>query len=328
MTQEEMSLKLEEILASTPQINIIQNTILTMYNKLEEYCGEVNVLVSGGSDSDIIVHLVNLIPHNCNINYVFFDTGIEYEATKEHLDYLEEKYNIQIHRRKAFLPVPLAVKKYGVPFLAKRQSDYIGRLQNHNFDWDYNITLEEGKEKFGTCETALKWWTNTSGEKSSFNICKSKLLKEYMSENPPDFKISNKCCDYAKKKTSKMCDEEFKPILKILGIRRAESGLRSYVYKNCFSPNHDGIPEYRPLFFWTDDDKAEYQKHYDIQYSKCYTEYGLKRTGCAGCPFGSRYNEELEIIKEYEPKLYKAVLNIFGKGYEYCNNYREYKNKN
>ena len=36
------------------------------------------------------------------ITYVWFDTGIEYQKTKEHLLYLEEKYNITIHE----LPLP------------------------------------------------------------------------------------------------------------------------------------------------------------------------------------------------------------------------------
>ena len=316
---------IEKVLAEAPAVQVIQKTIMTMHSKLQEATGNVTMLVSGGSDSDTMIHLVNLIPHDCSIVYVFFDTGIEYQATKDHLDDLENAYGIKIHRRKAKVPVPLAVKRYGVPFLSKRSSDYIGRLQKHNFDWDLDITLEEGLEKFGKCETALRWWTNDHGEKSSFNIDRNKLLKEFMAQNPPQFKISNKCCDYAKKATSHQCDEEFRPTLKMIGIRRAEGGARAQAYKNCFSPNYGGVPEYRPLFFWTDADKEVYRKHYGIRYSRCYTEYGLKRTGCAGCPFGSGYNEELEVIRQHEPKLYKAALNIFGASYDYCNAYRAFK---
>ncbi len=55
-----------------------------------------------------------------------------------------------------------------------------------------------------------------------------------------------------------------------------------------------------------------------------YVEYGLKRTGCVGCPFNPRINEELEIIEKYEPKLYTAAVNIFGKSYEYTRKYREF----
>ena len=64
-----------------------------------------------------------------------------------------------------------------------------------------------------------------------------------------------------------------------------------------------------------------------MQNSRCYTEYGLKRTGCAGCPFGKDFEFELEVIQKYEPKLYKAVNNIFGDSYEYTRKYREFYKK-
>lgn len=64
--------------------------------------------------------------------------------------------------------------------------------------------------------------------------------------------------------------------------------------------------------------------YYNVTHSKCYIEYGLKRTGCAGCPFGRDFEYELEVIKKYEPKLYKAVNNIFGKSYEYTRKYKQF----
>ena len=39
--------------------------------------------------------------------------------TKEHLDYLEQKYGIKIKRLKPEKPIPTCVKQYGVPFLSK-----------------------------------------------------------------------------------------------------------------------------------------------------------------------------------------------------------------
>lgn len=44
-----------------------------------------------------------------------------------------------------------------------------------------------------------------------------------------------------------------------------------------------------------------------------------------GCPFNPKVNEELEIIRENEPKLYNAAVNIFGKSYEYTREYREFQ---
>lgn len=71
-------------------------------------------------------------------------------------------------------------------------------------------------------------------------------------------------------------------------------------------------------------DKLDYEKQRNVIHSKCYTEYGLKRTGCAGCPFGKNFEQELKIIEEYEPKLFKAVNNIFGDSYEYTRKYKEF----
>ena len=45
-------------------------------------------------------------------------------------------------------------------------------------------------------------------------------------------------------------------------------------------------------------------------------EYGLKRTGCAGCPYGRNFEEELEIMQQHEPKLFKAVNFVFKDSYE------------
>lgn len=56
----------------------------------------------------------------------------------------------------------------------------------------------------------------------------------------------------------------------------------------------------------------------------CYTEYGLTRTGCAGCPFGRDFEQELSVIEQYEPKLFKAVNNIFGDSYEYTRKYKAF----
>ena len=54
-------------------------------------------------------------------------------------------------------------------------------------------------------------------------------------------------------------------------------------------------------------------------------EYGLKRTGCCGCPFSKTLNFENNVLKEYEPKLYKAVMNVFKDSYEYTQQYKKFR---
>ncbi len=188
-------------------------------------------------------------------------------------------------------------------------------------------------KKYPKCKTALQWWCNAYytaendvQQMSRFSISRNKWLKEFLMQNPPDFPISNKCCEYAKKKPAKRFIKETYADLEITGIRKAEGGIRSANYKSCFSESKSkGCNTYRPIFWYTDSDKRDYEKFYGVEHSRCYTEYGLKRTGCVGCPFDQKINEELDVIMQNEPKLYQAAINIFGKSYEYTRKYHEFQ---
>lgn len=297
------------------------------YNYLDLCMGRAACFLSGGSDSDIMLDILYKLDIFKKIEYVFFDTGIEYEATKQHLNYLENKYGIQIKRVKAIKTVPTSCREYGVPWFSKFVSEMMGRLQNHNFEWEdepFDILIK----RYPKCSSALKWWCNMNGEKSSFNISKNKLMKEFIIANPPNFRISNKCCLYAKKNVGQKYCKENNIELAILGLRKSEGGIRSFAYDTCFSDGFEtnkSYSEWRPLFWLNDSDKEEYKIHNNITYSDCYEIYGLNRTGCFGCPFGSNFESELIAIEEYEPNLFKAANNIFGKSYEYTRKYREFK---
>lgn len=283
--------------------------------------------ISGGSDSDIMLDIIHKADQKHEVSYIFFDTGLEYEATKKHLKFLEDKYNIQIKKYKAKMPIPLTCKKYGQPFLSKYISEMIQRLQRHNFKWE-DKPFEQLLEEYPKCKSALKWWCNLHGEKSRFNINYYKSLKEFMILNPPNFLISNKCCDFAKKKVAKKALEEEQSNLTITGVRKAEGGIRNTAYSTCFSPaDVTAIASFRPMFWFTNADKTKYENACGIVHSECYTKYGLTRTGCAGCPFGQDFENELEIIKQYEPKLFNAVNKIFGDSYEYTRKYKEFRSE-
>ena len=288
--------------------------------------------ISGGSDSDIVLDLIHKIDENNKVTYFWIDTGLEYTATKEHLDYLEQKYGIEIIRLKPDKPIPTCVREYGIPFLSKYVSEQMMRLQAHNFQWE-DEPLEVLLKKYPKCKIALQWWCNAyytaeNGvqQMSRFSISRNKWLKEFLIQNPPDFPISNKCCEHAKKKPAKQFIKDMGADLEITGIRKAEGGIRSANYKTCFSEcKSKGCNTYRPIFWYTDSDKHDYEEFYKIEHSRCYTEYGLKRTGCVGCPFSKHINEELAVIGKYEPDLYKAAMHIFGKSYEYTAKYREFQ---
>lgn len=81
------------------------------------------------------------------------------------------------------------------------------------------------------------------------------------------------------------------------------------------------------LFFGTCRIQKIYETHYNIQNSRCYGEYGLKRTGCAGCPYSKNFEDELEAMRQYEPQLYKAVNSIFSNSYTYTRSYWDFVQK-
>lgn len=184
-------------------------------------------------------------------------------------------------------------------------------------------------EKYQNCQSALNWWCNKNGvdgRASPYNIERVSGLKEYIIQNPPTFRISNKCCHYAKKLPAKKFKEEYDCDLNCVGIRRAEGGVRQTRYSSCYSAGVAIEPdEYRPLFWFSDKDKEEYKKHYGLNHSDCYEVWGMKRTGCAGCPYAQNFEDELKLVQQHEPKFYKAMISIFGDSYDYTRKFLEFR---
>ena len=309
----------------------INNAIRKIHANLMFRSERAMVSISGGADSDMMLDMIQALGPEQNypndeIHYVWFNTGIEYTATKRHLDYLEAKYGITIERRKANTPVPIGCKTWGQPFLSKRISQYISRLQAHGFQWE-NERFETLYARYPNCKAALRWWCNDFGEGSQLNIEKCRLLKEFMVENPPDFKISDRCCKGAKKDVAHDYLREIRATINIVGIRKAEGGARATAYNSCFDePSRRGeAAQFRPLFYITDQDKELYCKRRGVTHSDLYEKHGFVRTGCACCPFGSRFELELEAADKLDPGLAKAARNIFGAAYEYTRAYRRFK---
>lgn len=191
--------EITDLLQNTPNNIIITDNLIRAWHIINNPIYErICCSVSGGADSDIMLDICVKCDVSNKIDYIWFDTGLEYQATKEHLEFLENKYGIKIIKYKAEKPIPISCGTYGQPFLSKQISEYIHRLQNHNFQWE-DEPYEILSQKYPNCQIALKWWCNGRGENSTFNINRKKWLKEFMISTPPMFKISNKCCHYAKK---------------------------------------------------------------------------------------------------------------------------------
>lgn len=302
--------------------------ILDMLSKMHwvlGYYDKIMVAISGGSDSDTMLDAFQRLDFEKKITYVYHGTGMEYDAMKRHLEELEDKYQIKFERTAPIMPIPTCCRKYGVPFWSKRVSEYIYRLQRHGFQWE-DEPFEVLLARYPKCKAALRWWCNEyprrdNGAESSLNINYAPFLKEYMIANPPP-KISAKCCQKSKIDPAVKYEKEHDFDLSCTGVRKAEGGNRATSYKSCHSFACLGSrASYRPLFWLTDADKRDYKEHYGLRYADCYEVWGMKRTGCPGCPYGKEFEQELELMQKYEPKFYRAAIKVFGASYEYTRGY-------
>lgn len=300
---------------------------------------------SGGSDSDIMIDMIEktrklfeLPP----IKYVFFNTGLEMKATKDHVREVAKKYGVEIEEIRPKIGIVQATRQHGVPFVSKIMSAGLNEWQKKGVPLsiadeyaeaeDKAAKRQELRERYHNCESVINFLCccNSAGEPRpniQLVINSSKYMLDFIKDTPPDFKISAKCCDYCKKQIAHKVQKDYEMI--ITGERRDEGGMRSVPRKDntalCFGEQANGQFRLRPLYYVSDADKAWYKEYYGIRYSDAYEVYGLKRTGCCGCPISYKAIDDLEKIRPYEPNVVKAAWAIFGKSYEYRRKYIAYK---
>lgn len=302
---------------------------------------------SGGADSDIMIDLIErtrIIFRLPPVKYVFFNTGLEMQAIKDHVKERAIIYGVEIEEHRPKVNIVNATRRYGVPFVSKIMSGGLSEWQKKGVPLsiadeydkaeDKAAKRKELKERYPKCESLINFLCccNSAGDPRpniQLVINSSKYMRDFISEYPPDFKISAKCCDYCKKQVAHKVQKGYDMV--ITGERRDEGGMRSVPRKDntalCFTETADGQYRLRPLYYVSDKDKAWYKERYGIKYSDAYEVYGLTRTGCCGCPISYKAVDDLEKIRPYEPNVVKAAWNIFGKSYEYRMKYNEYKKR-
>jgi 3'-phosphoadenosine 5'-phosphosulfate sulfotransferase (PAPS reductase)/FAD synthetase len=300
---------------------------------------------SGGSDSDIMIDLIERVRAVFQlppVQYVFFNTGLEMQATKDHVARTAQKYGVEIRECRPRINIVQATRKYGVPFVSKIMSAGLGEWQKKQIPLsiaeeydraeDKAAKREELRRRYPKCESLINFLCccNAAGEPRpniQLVINSSKYMRDFIAEYPPDFQISADCCYYCKKQVAHYVQKDYEMI--ITGERRDEGGMRSVPRKDntalCFTETGDGQYRLRPLYYVSDADKAWYKDYYQIRYSDAYEVYGLTRTGCCGCPISYKAVEDLEKIRPYEPNVVKAAWNLFGKSYRYRELYNRYK---
>lgn len=302
---------------------------------------------SGGADSDILIDLIERVRKMFSlppVKYVFFNTGLEMKATKDHVKATAEKYGVEIRecRPKKGFDIVSATRRNGQPFVSKIMSAGLEGWQKKQIPLSIAAEYEQAenkiakrqelRERYPHCESTINFLCccNSAGEPRpniQLVINSSKYMRDFINECPPTFKISAKCCECCKKDVAHRIQKDFDMV--ITGERRDEGGMRSVPRKDnttmCFTETADGKYRLRPLYYVSDADKAWYKTTYNIKYSDAYEVYGLTRTGCCGCPISYKAVDDLESIRPFEPTLVKAAWNVFGDSYRYRQQYNAYK---
>lgn len=281
----------------------IEHTLRITYEHLNSH-ENIVISVSGGSDSDCVVHLIcNYFPeylYKCR--FVFIHTGLEWRATINHLKYLESKYNIKVETIRG-LSVVLSVKRYGVPVISKYHSQIIN---------GYTRDAPSAIQRINNSRTVARGYTFSLKQKQLAQAIKDRQIK-----------VSDKCCKYSKKQPFDRYVKQISCDLSITGERKMEGGIRAISYTSCFvCAKSKGYDKYMPLYWWDDKTKEDFKKAEGIRYSDCYEVYGMLRTGCCGCPCNSRVNHDLNIMRTYEPSLFKACMNVFGQSYKIMDEFK------
>ena len=254
---------------------------------------------SGGKDSTILHHLLDMALPNNQIPRVFIDTGIEYQLIREFVLNLA-KNDDRFIILKPSKNIKQTLEKYGYPFKSKEFAHHYGIYQ-----------------RSGKTESVLKFLQESSGANNKLIVCPTKLKPLFTEENKMPFKISSDCCRKMKKEPIKKWEKENHRFVAITGMRNAEGGQRASI-KGCVLTNKDGeLKRFHPLIKVNDDWEDWLIDTHTIALAPLYYQpYNFKRTGCKGCPFSLDLQEQLEVMELYMPNERKQCEFIWQPVYD------------
>ena len=105
---------------------------------------------SGGADSDILIDLIERTREIFSlppVKYVFFNTGLEMKATKDHVRAVAEKYGVTIEEHRPKVNIVTATRKHGVPFVSKIMSAGLSEWQKKGIPLSIAQEYEQAEDK-------------------------------------------------------------------------------------------------------------------------------------------------------------------------------------
>lgn len=267
----------------------------------EQYDLENNAYISfsGGKDSTILNHLIDLALPNNKIPRVFINTGIEYNDIIDFVNDLasnDDRFVII----KPNLPIKSTLEKYGYPFKSKQHSHNLSIYQNNRDKIEYTTTI---KKYLG-----LIYGTNK---------IKCPKMLEYQFSPQFNIKCSDKCCTKMKKEPVTKWQKDNNKTIALTGMRKSEGGQRASL-KGCIVTDKDNkVIKFHPLLVVDENFEKWFINQFNVKLCKLYYEpFNFIRTGCKGCPFNPFLQEQLDIMEELLPNEKKQCEYIWKPIYE------------
>lgn len=275
---------------------ILQDRLGVIRDTIHKY-GEENFYLSfsGGKDSTVVHHLLDMaIPGN-RIPRVFDDTGIEYNLVREFVQGINDDRFVTVRPKKNIREM---LEKVGYPFKSKEHSQRVSEYQAKHQIRPYLQRYIDGVQK--------------NGEKKSFS-CPDILKYQFTEEFT--LKVSHLCCKELKKKPLDEWKENNGKAITITGMMRGEGGQRANI--DCIHFKDGKVNKFHPLAKVTKEWEEWFIKEYNIQLCKLYYEpYNFNREGCKGCPFNLYLQIELTTLEKYFPAERKQCEYIWKPVYD------------
>ena len=274
---------------------------------------------SGGKDSTILHHLLDMALPNNQIPRVFIDTGIEYQMIRQFVLKLAEN-DKRFVIIKPTQPITKILERVGYPFKSKQHSHNIMLYQKHN-----KLKFKEIRERIENdksllqnydfihslplgLKTLVKYYYGIR-EREREN-CMSMLIipkcLKYQLEEKCNLKISDQCCNELKKKPIHKWEQENNRHIAITGMRKAEGGTRKLIGGCVLTDKNGNLKKFHPLLVADDPWEETFIKEQNINVCDLYKPpYNFKRTGCKFCPFSLDLQEQIEVAHRLLPNEIK-----------------------
>lgn len=170
------------------------------------------------------------------------------------------------------------------------------------FKSKYHSKLVDMYQRRGNVESVLVYTKQKEARSGvvrySEHLCPKKLMYQFQGDF--DIKVSPKCCDELKKKPLHKYQKENGKPYAIIGIMPDEGGERESAKCAVFKNNK--LKAFQPLVPVTKKWEDWFIAEYNIEICEIYRDpYNFHRTGCKGCPFALKLQDELDTLAKFFP---------------------------